>query len=132
MYTREKMKQCDKLWAEIVKMKASYYSEYSNKAGRQIGGEDVLHAHHLMGKATRAMRYCIDNGICLTAGEHHFIAHVEGRKTMFHRRVLDVRGNYKKIIKIESAFLKGMDMDQVLEYLNDYKNKIGGTNDQSF
>ena len=69
------IKQLDNLWAECVKAKAGYKSEISGKQGRQIGGEYILNAHHLYGKPNSRLRYELDNGICLTAGEHHFDAH---------------------------------------------------------
>ena len=86
------IKECDRLWGEIIKIKAGYRSEYSDKPGMQIGGKDVLHPHHLMGKSSLAMRYNFDNGFCLTGGEHFYIAHVAGRKEMFEERIKEVRG----------------------------------------
>lgn len=34
----------------------------------------------------------LDNGICLTSGEHKYIAHREGRKELFRKKVIEVRG----------------------------------------
>ena len=67
--------ECDKLWSEAVKLRAGYRSEYSGTRGTQIGGDKVLNAHHILTKPNFTLRYSLENGICLTAGEHHFIAH---------------------------------------------------------
>ena len=85
-------KICDNLWADVVKAKAGYKSEYSGKLGKQIGGEEILNAHHLCGKGSRFLRYCLDNGMSLTMGEHKYIAHHTGRQEMFRDRVKQLRG----------------------------------------
>lgn len=86
--------ECDKLWADLIKKRAGYCSEYSGKAGKQIGGDEILHAHHLVGKPNLRLRYLtLENGICLTAGEHKFIAHHTGRQETFRDRVKNLRGD---------------------------------------
>jgi len=84
--------QCDDLWKLLIKMRACYKSELSQKEGRQIQGEHILHAHHLAYKPNYRLRYDLDNGICLTAGEHHFQAHHPGRKSKFEEKVKAIRG----------------------------------------
>lgn len=59
----------DCLWSELVKARAFYRSEFSGK------DDQPLNSHHILGKRTLALRYCLDNGVCLTAGEHKFVAH---------------------------------------------------------
>ena len=66
-------KYCDKLWAKIVKYRAGNKSELSGKTG-------ALHAHHVFGKGNLRLRFEFDNGVCLTSGEHFYIAHVQGRQ----------------------------------------------------
>lgn len=78
-------KECDKLWADCVKAKAGHKSEISGKT-------ESLHAHHLVGKANFHMRYCLENGICLTAGEHFYVAHHAGRVEDFRSVVKALRG----------------------------------------
>ena len=86
-------KECDKLWAECVKARAGHKSEYSKKAGRQIGGDSILCAHHINGKGNYRLRYDIElNGICLTYGEHAFIAHRADRVEAFREFVKIRRG----------------------------------------
>lgn len=62
------MKQLDKMWARAVKLRAGMKSEYSRK-------EKGLHSHHILGKTTHRLRWDLDNGVCITSGEHKFIAH---------------------------------------------------------
>ena len=88
--------QCDELWAECVKARAGYKSEISGKEGRQIGGDSILHSHHINGKATYRLRYELDNGVSLTAGEHKFGIHVEGRRKEYQKRIEAAKG--KKIM----------------------------------
>ena len=78
-------KECDKLWALAVKARAGNKSEYSGKDG-------VLHAHHICGKNSYALRYSLENGVALTAGEHKFIAHRADRAETFRSFVLKHKG----------------------------------------
>ena len=80
------MKVCTKLWADCVKAKAGWKSELSGKS-------EGLHAHHLIGKPNYRLRFHIENGICLTAGEHFFVAHNTGREADFKKRVRLLRGH---------------------------------------
>jgi hypothetical protein len=89
---KKMMKECDQMWSEIVKIKAGYKSEYSGKKGKEVGGYAILNSHHLIGKSSLALRYNIENGSCITNGEHFYIAGVEGRKEMFKQRIIEVRG----------------------------------------
>jgi len=77
--------RCDNLWAQIVKLKAGMKSEWSGKT-------ENLHAHHLVGKSNYRLRYEIENGICLTGGEHKFIAHNPDRYETFRETVKRIRG----------------------------------------
>lgn len=85
--------ECDKLWADIVKAKAGYKSEYSGKSGKQIGGDAVLNAHHLRGKSSYRLRYEISNGYCCTSGEHCFGFHHSERRTKYEEKVKEQRGH---------------------------------------
>lgn len=91
----ENKKYADYLWSLLVKARADFQSEISGKTER-------LHSHHLRGKSNYALRYSLDNGICITAGEHFF---------GFHRA--DRRENYEEKVKI----LRGKDIFEKLENL---------------
>ena len=70
--SRKKLeKECYSLWAEIVKLLAHNRSEISGKTG-------VLHAHHIFHRGSNTnLRYDLNNGVCLTSGEH-FKLHMQG------------------------------------------------------
>ena len=77
--------ECDDLWSKLIKLRAGNKSELSGKTDR-------LNSHHLVGKASNRLRYDLDNGFCLTSGEHFFTAHVEGRVAGFREKVKQIRG----------------------------------------
>ena len=79
-------KQCDMLWAKCVKAKAGYMSEFSKKTER-------LHAHHIIGKPNYRLRYEIENGVCLTSGEHIFGVHHAGRAERYRAMIQALRGD---------------------------------------
>jgi hypothetical protein len=61
--------QCERIWKEIVKLRAGYKSEISGQEAKPA------HPHHFHGKSSYALRFDIRGGICLTAGEHNYKAH---------------------------------------------------------
>ena len=75
----------EKLWSECVKARAGYKSEYSGKT-------DQLNSHHIHGKPTYRLRFELDNGVCITSGEHFFIAHHTGRSQKFKDWAMGLRG----------------------------------------
>jgi len=100
-------KECDDLWAEIIKLRAGYKSEISGREGRQIGGSYVMGAHHIAGKKTLFLRYSLENGICLeNTGEHIY---------GIHSRNITIANQYKA--KIEEV--RGSD---IYDKLNSYSN----------
>jgi hypothetical protein len=78
-------KECDVMWAKIVKLRAGNKSELSGKTER-------LNAHHVFGKPNLRLRYELDNGVCLTNGEHFYIAHIQGRKHLIEELVRNKLG----------------------------------------
>jgi hypothetical protein len=58
--------KCVELWSALVKIKAGYKSEVSGIENEQ------LHSHHILGRKGHALKFNLDNGICLTATEHKF------------------------------------------------------------
>jgi hypothetical protein len=62
-------KQCDELWAQVVKKRAGYKCERS-------GDTRNLQAHHIIPKSvSSALRYDLINGCCLTKANHLYWAH---------------------------------------------------------
>ena len=60
--------ECKKLWSQAVKARAGYKSEMSGKPG-------PLNSHHIEGKNNWWLRFSLENGVCLTGGEHSNGAH---------------------------------------------------------
>ena len=60
--------KCDKLWSEVVKIRAGYKSELSNS-------DYNLQSHHVLSKPCYSLRYSLENGICLAFQEHIFGIH---------------------------------------------------------
>ena len=82
----------DKMWSEIIRKEAGYISEYS---GKPLDRENKVYlcAHHLIGKPNLRMRYELLNGVCITTGEHSFIAHHTGREAQFKQRIKEIKGD---------------------------------------
>ena len=111
-------KQCDDLWFEIIKKKAGYKSELSGKEGLQIDGIYIICAHHIGGKANYRLRYEIDNGICLTNGEHSFGIHNANQSEDYRERIKLVKGRdiYKRMLRLKREHNK-TDLKLVKIYL---------------
>jgi len=80
-------KQCDKLWQKCVKARAGYRSEMSGtREGRMVG-------HHVMKKPNLFLRYNLDNGMCVTTGEH-FAIHYKGAEWLCYKSFIVLRGEH--------------------------------------
>ena len=95
---RPNVKELDGLWAECVKARAGYKSERPPYKSKYEG--NVLHAHHINGKPNYTLRWDLNNGICVTGGEHFFVAHNTGRAAEFRKRAMIIRG----VTEEESSF----------------------------
>ena len=95
--------KCTKLWTSIIKLKAGHKSEYSGKSG-------ILHAHHILGKSSYALRFDTRGGICLTAGEHNFKAHSDNN--------YNFQTELREIVKRREG-------DNIIEILEMQKNRTG-------
>jgi hypothetical protein len=60
--------ECDVLWSKCIHARAGGRSELTGKPG-------TLHAHHIEHKGNYRLRFELQNGIALTAGEHRFGVH---------------------------------------------------------
>ena len=113
--------ELDKLWSQVIKLRAGMKSEYKDIPG-------YLAAHHILGKPTRALRYNIDNGVCITVGQHKFVAHHAGRQDDFRRWALEKRGVTEEQLRLTSRNL--IDMFAMKIYLetliSTYKGKECG------
>ncbi len=112
------IKQLDQLWAECIKARAEYLSEISQRPGRQVAGEHILNAHHIVGKPNYRLRFELDNGICITGGEHKFDAHgSHTRKHDFEYKVRMLRGQdvYEELLKLRHQ--TGADLNAIKLFL---------------
>lgn len=106
------IKECDTLWAKLIKLRAGNKSELSGKTER-------LNAHHLAGKPNYWLRYMeLDNGFCCTAGEHIFGFHHAGRFMSYIKKVQALRGAdiYERLEAIKSKSVK-ISLTEVKEFL---------------
>jgi hypothetical protein len=69
--------KCEKLWREIIYLRAGNVSEISGKSG-------TIQAHHVNGKSNYALRFDTRNGIALLVSEHIYGIHSGDRKEVKH------------------------------------------------
>lgn len=67
-------KRCDKLWKEIIKKRAGFQCEYCGK-------RQNLNSHHIYSRSNFAVRWDLDNGICLCISHHTFNINFSAHKT---------------------------------------------------
>jgi len=83
---------CERLWREIIFLRAGYRSELSGKPGHQfMKGGTVLHPHHILRKPNYCLRFSLDNGICLTEWEHSRGIHGK-HEEKYRRLIIEKRG----------------------------------------
>jgi len=109
---RPTLQENDKLWAKAIKLRAGMKSEHGPADG-------YLAAHHIIGKDTYALRFNLDNGVCITTGQHSFVAHRTGRSARFKEWALKKRGVTEDQLKLTSR--NKVDLFGVKLYL---ENKI--------
>lgn len=80
-------KECDKLWSELIKMRAGNVCE---KCGRA----KTLNSHHVYSRSNKSVRWDVDNGCCLCAGCHALSSTFSAHKTPieFVEWIKDKRG----------------------------------------
>lgn len=121
------LKICKALWTECIKVRAGYKSELSGREGLQIGGAFVIQAHHLYGKSCYRLRFELDNGICITTGEHNYYAHgSRDRQDRFEDKVKKLRGEriYDHLRELKHLPTK-TDLYVVKFYLEEELKKFG-------
>jgi len=110
---KELAKDCDILWAKVVKARAGYQCEVTGK-------KTHLQSHHLVGRQNKTLRWDLDNGISLSAGVHtlssQFSFHGTPNKALewFEKykpgllQRLQIKGNYtnKQDLKLTKIYLE--------------------------
>ena len=109
---RPTIAQLDRMWSKAVKLRAGNKSEYSQK-------ESGLNSHHIEGKGTHRLRWELDNGICLTGGEHKYIAHRQDRAADFRKWAMKKRGITEDDVTIWKRQLGGIDRFAMYLYLKE-------------
>ena len=115
--------KCNKLWSEIVKLKAGMRSEIS---GKTTG----LQSHHVNGKSSYALRFDTRNGICLSIDEHLYGIHSGDRmkvklyekqieEALIKREGIDIMDTLELLSNVKKAdlFLISLDLEQQLKGL---------------
>ena len=120
------IKALEKLWYKVIKArdKMSVYSW-------EIYGKEVtegLVAHHILGKSSYRLRFELDNGVTITNGEHHFIAHgARTRQSQFEQWALNrlpkPRREKMMLMKWQTG---GVDLDLVKVYLEQKLEEYSG------
>jgi len=108
-------KDLDKLWSECIKARAGYKSEWSGK-------RDRLNSHHIFKKTSYRLRWELQNGVCITSGEHKFLAHgnQEAEFLFWAMRLRGLSETHLMLWKHKST--KTVDLWAVREHL---KQKLG-------
>ena len=68
------VKELDALWRTLVKLKVGDKCEMCGKPDGQGRGHS-LNAHHIFGRSNYSVRWDVENGVCLTAGNHTLTTH---------------------------------------------------------
>jgi predicted nucleic acid-binding Zn ribbon protein len=63
----------DFLWSTYIKARAGFKTEIPLKV--ESDSEPILNSHHIVKKPNRLLRYNVDNGICVTKGQHNYGFH---------------------------------------------------------
>jgi len=109
--------KCDDLWRKIIR----------SKIRCEMCGRSGNNPHHVIGRDNHSVRWDIRNGCLLCSGCHTMnnnSAHKDSQDFMIwfeHHRPDD----YKYLLKKKNE-IWDKDYEKVLEYLEEYKNKIKG------
>lgn len=112
----------DKLWAEAVKIRASYRCEYCGK-------KENLNSHHIFTRSRKATRFELDNGICLCVGCHTFSSKFSAHKTSIEFTHWLEKTKGKKWLKTLQDMSNEVykptieELEETLKYLQKYVNR---------
>lgn len=90
-------KQVDILWSLVVRERAIYECEMHGCGGRQCGGG--AQAHHIFGRYM-AVRWDLDNGICLCGSHHLHYVHSGNTQARAQEDIRELIGEdrYQKVL----------------------------------
>lgn len=117
---RQKLKdQLDKLWAILVKQRAGYKCERSEKIA-------YLNSHHVFSKSNLSVRWDLDNGVCLNAGWHTLQTNSAHKNPIeFINWIKGQRGvEWYKNLRIKANQIKKWTIPELRELLEEFKKEI--------
>lgn len=106
---KEKEKRLDGIWGLCILTRAGFRSELSG-IPRDPENGIYLDPHHIARKPCYTLRYSLDNGICLTKGEHKYDAHGSDPER-FREKVKRLRGRdiFEKLHQIRWTKTAGLE-----------------------
>jgi len=111
----------DKLWAELVKLRALGKCE-------MCGTTSYLNSHHIFSRDNRSVRWDVSNGVCLCAG-HHALCNNSAHKAPadFVEWIKDRRGlDWYEDLRVKAHDTWDGDIETVLACLKEMKNQFKG------
>ena len=114
--SRKGLKQkLDDLWSDIIIAR--------DKECQKCASTKNLQAHHIFGRSSLALRYCIEGGICLCANDHTFDAeaahgpasHRFNWKQLYIDRRFKDEENYDNIYYLKNKLKSYSTMKDLLE-----------------
>jgi hypothetical protein len=116
MKTKKGLKRTiDKLWADIVKVKAGHKCEYID-----CEKTTYLNSHHIFSRSNHALRWNLENGVCLCAG-HHILSNMSAHKAPleFAEWLKEYRGIewYERLRRLSRVVTTMTDYDEIKKQL---------------
>lgn len=109
-------------WAKIIKHRAGWKSELSGSGG-------IMNAHHIARKPNYYLRFSLDNGICITQGEHKFGVHgerAEEYRAMIIQKIGQERWDRLHALRSSAPLMTFDEAEMMLDKeLAKYQNKEG-------
>ena len=95
---KTKIQQCENVWRFIIRSRAGFKSEINEKHTRD---NSILECHHILGKNSIALRFSLDNGICLADFQHRWSVSLNQNERIYlENEIAKVRGaNFKEDIR---------------------------------
>jgi hypothetical protein len=114
-------KSCETLWSKIIRTR--------DKVCKRCGEPNTLNAHHIYGKSTLKLRFCLDNGITLCASCHKWAT--DSIHNMPKKKInLDLidkhltKQKQNMIVKLGNELSYNMSVEDYLDIEKDLKEKL--------
>ena len=100
-------KKCDILWSKLVR---------ANGECVMCGKPGPLNAHHIQGRTSLAVRYNLENGLCLCVGCHFIAHHKQVTFSLWLQEYLG-SGLLEKLHELDKPTYGKFDYQETFEYL---------------